>query len=509
MMRIFELRKWLPILLMLIVTLLTITYAIFRWQIDHMLGGNTQIVDSSQFIGKSGAIAIKNINVLSQDAQSMRYNQTVLINKDKIEFVGQIEDIPLQYEVIDGQGRFLIPGLIDSHVHIKKSHNDLLLYIANGITLVGEMTGMDHHFDIKERINNGDVGPDIFIASPKLNSRSNITAWFRSNFEKRHQSYLTPEQGRQAVRYYKNRGYQAIKLGSHLDADIYEAINEEAKLSDIPVIGHLPVGLRLNDLYRSGQSQLAHIDSITHNLMNEFGGLFASNSKEFLAHIDEHAVNIATQLKLNNITLASTVWLHKTRIQQEVDLPNFLKTIEFEYQNPGWIEGSLVSKGCLPDDNPYETSYSTQEERQAIESFYTTYNEAISVITNALIEKGVPITAGTDSLGACGVIAGFSLHRELETLSQIGFTNAQVLRAATVAPAQWMKIKTGQIKRGYRADLVLLNDNPLEDIKHTKNIAAVIVRGMLFDREQLDNMLAAVKAANASSRAFDISPYIL
>ena len=101
------------------------------------------------------------------------------------------------------------------------------------------MTGMEHHFDIAHKIQNGALGPNVYIASPKVTSQKSFNAKLRSTFEKRHQSFLSPEAGRQAVRDFQERGYQAIKLSSDLAADIYYAINDEATKLGIKVIGHL------------------------------------------------------------------------------------------------------------------------------------------------------------------------------------------------------------------------------------------------------------------------------
>jgi hypothetical protein len=503
------LKKWLLVTIITLVIVLLASYLFFRHEIDQSLGGNTEVVDVSQFETISGLFAISNVNVLSADSKTMLPNQMVLIRGNKILSVGHKLFVPSNYKLIDGSGKYLIPGLIDSHVHIKKSKNDFLLYIANGITQIGEMTGMEQHFDYFEQIKNGAIGPMMFISSPKITSQQGMKIFFRSNFEKRHQNFLSAHEGRKAVRKFMSMGYDAIKLSSDLEANIYYAINDEAQKLGVPVIGHLPVGLQLTDLYQSGQSQLSHIDSITHNLMNEFGGLSSNNSEAFLAYVRQQADAIAIKFKENNIALASTVWLHKTRPMQSADLTGFFKTIELEYQVPGWLEGSLISRGCLPGDNAYEDRHITDAEGMlAANVYYQSYNEAIKIITRALVAQNVSILAGTDALGACGMIAGFSLHKELETLNDLGLTNAQVLQSATLVPAIWMGINTGKIEANYRADLVLLDKNPLENIRNTKSINAVITNGKYLSRTQLDRMLKAVKDANNNSRKVNIDKYI-
>jgi imidazolonepropionase-like amidohydrolase len=106
------------------------------------------------------------------------------------------------------------------------------------------------------------------------------------------------------------------------------------------------------------------------------------------------------------------------------------------------------------------------------------------------------------------MIAGFSLHDELETLNKIGLTNAQVLHAATLAPSKWMGSNSGKIEPGYRADLVLLKKNPLEDISYTRSINAVIANGKYLNRTQLDHILESVKDANNTSRKVNIDAYL-
>ena len=484
-------------------------YLFFMSEIDHMLGGNTQRVDPSKFKYLSGKLAITNVRVLAPDSKSMSADQTVLIDGNKIVSVSGDIDIPDGYQAISGEGRYLIPGLVDSHVHLKKSKNDLLLYLANGITQVGEMTGMPHQFDYLGDYKKGELSPGIYLASPKLTSSSGLNPTIRSTFEKRHRNYTTVEAAREAVREIKAQGYKAVKLSSHLNRDIYYAINDEAQKLDMPVIGHFPVGLQLDDLYNSGQSQLAHIDSIVQNLMNEFGGLYASNHQEFLEHFESQADFIANQFKQNDISLASTVWLHKTRRQQAGDLNNFFRSIPLEYQNPGWLEGSIVSKGCLPGGNSYQNPPSTSAEvAQNWDDVLKVYNEAIKIITQALVKHEVKIMAGTDALGACGMIAGFSLHNELERLYELGLSNAQILQAATLVPSIWMNTNAGVISQGYRADLVLLDKNPLDDISNTRSINAVIVNGKYINRSELDKMLLAVKKANKKSRKIGIESLV-
>lgn len=489
-----------------VIAVLVIAY--FYNEVNHVMGANTQVVDASQFVTISGGIAITNVSVLSRDSNSMLANQTVLINGNRIESLGNV-GVPSGYRVINGAGQYLIPGLVDSHVHIKKSKNDLLLYLANGITHIAEMTGSSEHFELRKGIQQGDLGPDIYISSPKITSQEGLRATFRSWFEGRHQNFSSALEGREAVRKFHSQGYDSIKISSDLEAEIYFAINDEAKKLGIPVIGHIPNGIGLSEVYQSGQSQLAHVESITQAIRFDVDGMTASNREVFLEYFKRNSDDIALKLKGSNIVISSTLWLHETLPLQDFDLAGFLESIELEYQNPGWVEGSAISRGWLPGNSSYENPGNTDPtSKRESEVYWDTNLEAQQIVLKALARHGVKIMAGTDSNGADGVIAGFSLHNELEALSRAGLSNAQVLHAATLAPSEWMQSHSGVIEVGYDANLVLLAENPLDEIGNTRTIQAVVSRGKLLERQELDKILRAVKDANNRSRQVSIGEFL-
>lgn len=482
------------------------------YEINKPLGKHTKVVNTSQFKTISGKLAIKNINVLSENSELMIPNQTVLINESTIISIGDAVPIPNDYNIIDGDNKYLIPGLIDSHVHLKKSKNDLLLYLANGITYIGEMTGMKEHFTYAKEIGDSSfLGPRIYIASPKVSSKKTFMATLRSWFERRHQNFTTEKAIRRAIRQYKSKGYKAIKLSSGLyERELYFALIDEAKKENIPVIGHLPPNINMEDLYTSGQSQLSHIASIIQSEMNEYGGVNYKNAEAFMKYFVEKADSIAMKLKENNITISSTLWIYENMDKQDFDLKNFLKTIKLEYQNPGWVEPSKFSGGWLPGtgnsyNNPYNTD-SISIERSKI--YWDSQTKVVQEMTRALSRHKVTITAGTDANGANGVVPGFSLHDELESLYRVGLSTSQILHSATLATSQWMGINTGKIKVGFDADLVILEKNPLENIQNTNAINGVIANGKYLNRDTLNKILQAVKEANNRSREVSIDDYL-
>jgi hypothetical protein len=254
---------------------------------------------------------------------------------------------------------------------------------------------------------------------------------------------------------------------------------------------------------------LAHIEEITKSTMVDFGGLGYDNTEEYLVYLKENANAIAIRLKEINMVVSSTVWIIESIPRQNFDIENFLTTIELEYQNPGILEGSKLAKGWLPGNNSYENMdlKNDPEQTEKAKLFWKTYVEAIHIMTEALANNGVTIITGTDTNGA-GIVPGFSLHDEFESLHKSGMTNSQILYAATVAPAKWMKSNAGKVEVGYRADLVLLDKNPLENINNTRSINTVIANGKLLDRAFLNLMLQLVKDANNQSRNINIDEFI-
>ncbi|WP_420573323.1 amidohydrolase family protein [Kordia sp.] len=489
---------------------LAVGYFYIKSEIKHHQGVYTEQVDFSKFNVSQSSIAITNVNVLSQDCSEMKGSLTVLIKDGIILDVGKNIEITSAYKKIDGSGKFLIPGLIDAHTHLHRSKNDLLLFLANGVTSIANMNSKPDQLYLKWRkeANEGALSPRIYIAAGGMSSKKGFMAKMNTIFGSRY--YNTEEEARQAIREFKKLGYDAIKSYAP-NREAYYAIMDEAQKQGIPVTGHLPLDVGLQEFYTSGQSALAHAEEITKNTFEDFGGLnyiFYDRIDEYMQYLEENADKIAQNLKKNNITVCSTVRYIENIHKQATDLPKFLKEIELEYANPGIVEGSHFAKGWLPGSNKFESPGSTTENKnETADLYWSNYVKAIHIMTKALVDNDVKLTSGADTNGFC-TVSGFSLHDQLASLEEIGLTITQVLRTSTITAAQWMQHNTGVIEKGFAADLVLLDKNPLEDIDNTRTIQAVITNGKYLDRTTLDNMLLAVKEANARSRNISINAYL-
>lgn len=503
-----SIKKW-TIGVCFILTFLGIVSCVgIKSQIKQHTGGKTEVVDTSLFNPITTPIGIINVSVLSPDCTEMLDGMTVLVEKGEIKAVGKDIKIPTNYKVIDGSGQFLIPGLIDTHAHLQRSKNDLLLYLSNGVTSMAELFGHERHLKWRTDAQNEALSPNLFVTTRKLGSQKGFMPKVRSWFGAR-VNYTSVRQARRAVIKFKKKGYDALKLSSFLNTEIYDAIIDEAQKQKIPAIGHLSTSVGLDHFYTSGQSQLAHVEEVVKNLQVSYGGVNSSNAEDFLKYVESQADSISIKIKQKNVPVGTTLYVMESLPKQMFQCEQFMQEIELEYANPGQVEGSSLAKGWLPGNNHYQklNDFTDPETQKLFEIYWNAFVKAIHIVTKAMIKNDVTLLVGTDA-NATGIVAGFSLHDELTSLINVGMSNTQALRSSTSLAAEWMKLKAGKIKIGYKADLVLLKKNPLEDINNTRSINAVISNGKYLNRAQLDKMLQAVKDANNRSRKVNIDEYV-
>lgn len=473
------------------------------------LGGYTEIIDPKPFFTDYNTIGIKNVNILNQEGNDFIANQQIILRNGVIQSIDSINVLDKSITYIDGKGKYLIPSLTDTHVHLKHSKNDLYLYLANGVTTVWEMFGSDIHLEWRAEQQNGAISPKLFVASQKLNSQEGLLQWLRK-YAWWDINITSVNDVRPWIQKIKSKGFDAIKIGSYLNKQIFDAILKEAKSENMIVMGHLPLEISFEEIYASGISELAHIEEIARRMENDFGGLTYNNFDEYIAYMQKHADSVAIRLRENNIAVSTTIWLMESVPSQKFDTENFIKTIEIEYANPTISEGKILSflmfKGWFPNHNEYEDleTLNDPEWREDYINLVNTWLKGIQIVTKALHKNGTTILAGTDA-NATGVVAGFSLHDELQTLVENGFTNAEALYTATISPANWANKTNGIIQQGFDADLLLLNKNPLEDIKNTKSIEMVFFNSFYLEKESRAKLLTEIKKSNDKIRTIDIS----
>ncbi len=492
-------------------TVLTIGFLIwYKGAINATYGEDTELVDHKAFATPQQLTAITNANVLSPDGQSMLSNQTIILENGKIISVGNNAEIPANAKMINGQGKYVIPGLVDSHIHLHKSPNDLLLYVANGVTHIREMGGFPESLEYREEIEQGRIGPKLYVASPPINIKDYIEG---KGFEffSHHEAVQTLEQAEDKIRDYVDAGYDAIKT-YHLDMPSYRAVNKLAAELGAHTVGHFPLDFTLDELKVTQQRELAHLEEIVSVLIREFGSINKKGSDNFYKHVQDRSQEIIDDILAKDITVNSVLLYMENIHDQFSDLEGKLRSVPIEYVNPALVEGTNLipgfKVGWLPGFNQFEaTSHSHEQDYKEYDVYWTAREKAHHILLEAMIERNVKIVAGSDT-GGFLVVPGFALHKEIQSLNNGGMTPAQALATATSNPVELMKSDAGIIEAGKRADLVILNKNPLTDIKNTQAIDTVILNGRTLERQQLDAMLEAVKKANNRSRKVDIDQYL-
>lgn len=504
------LSKWLIGLLTCVALLATGYLFWFKNGVNFIYGAHTELVDHSVFSVPVELTAITDISVLSPDGQSMLPNSTVVLDSGKIISVSKGGQAPADAKIINGHGKYLIPGLVDSHVHILKSPNDLLLYVANGVTHIRDLGGPPELLELRAEIEQGRIGPRMFLASPAIDSLGLLEGTFMELITF-HKSTRGVAHAQRVVKKFVEQGYDAIKV-YHLDMPSYRAVNKLAAELGVPTTGHFPLRFELSELAVTQQREVAHIEEIVRVLLREFGFISHRGSDAFFAHVEARSDEIIDDLLANDMTVNSVLWYMESVTDQFGDLEAELKTVPIEYANPGLVEGTKdggeYKVGWLPGYNQFQHKVdASDQERSAANRYWRAREQAHHILLKAMVRRGVTLIAGTDSGGNL-VVPGFSIHDELVSLNRAGMSAAQALSAATITPAKLMNSNAGVIAAGRRADLVILENNPLIEIGNTRAIDTVVLNGRVFARDQLDAMLGAVKEANEKSRKINIDEYL-
>lgn len=428
-------------------------------------------------------------------------DMTVVITGDRITAVGKSKDVPVPNgaHVIDAKGKFLIPGLWDMHVHSVPQMEERLspLYVANGVTGVRIMWGVSEHLEWRKQERAGTwPGPRLSLAGTLVDGSDPI--WPGSTVA------ATAEEGRQIVRATRSEGYDFVKVYSKLSREVYFAIADEAKQQGIPFAGHVPLSISAAEASDAGHGSIEHLTGIllacsTHeeelrkeeldatsetDLRMITRRIMRGNPRLIDTYSDEKAQALFERFVRNETWQVPTLTV--LRAYASLHDPRFTGDPRLKYvpsmRVRNW-EGRAVE--IRQNLGPEDFAAAQRKFRTSIE------------IVGAMHRAGVPILAGTD-VGNPYCFPGFSLHDELELLVQAGLSPMESLQTATINPAKFLGRLSdlGTVEKGKLADLVLLDADPLQDIRHTRRIAAVVLGGQLFDRPALELMLSDAESSS-------------
>jgi len=367
--------------------------------IDRIYGAHTQHIDVQQFEAGLTPTAITNVNVLSTDGTEMLADRTVLLDEGSIVSITADAIIPAGTHIIDGHGKFLMPGLIDSHVHLQRSPNDLLLYLANGVTHIQDMAGSKQDLALRQEIQNGRLGPHLSVASPQLVQFDRLQGWYQQ-LTRSALNVHNPDKAEAIVRKLAEDGYDALKVYAFMEMETHRRINAVAESIGIRTVGHLPQAFPLEELAITEQQEIAHIEEFVHALMREFGPITRDGGVPFLSYVEKRSEAIAEDLIANDITLQTTLWIMESFTRQVFSLEAELSQAKLEYANPGIVKGHrFAGVGWLPGQNRFEADVGlNSEQAEGLQTFWETREEAHKILFRTMVKRGVKFVAGTDAI---------------------------------------------------------------------------------------------------------------
>lgn len=435
------------------------------------------------------------------EIDAIRFNQLVLIEDNIIKSITPAGSIPVPKNAkrIPARGKFLMPGLMDMHVHIgfsinrhgienvapseldKATQNDLFLFLAHGVTTVRNMQGGPYHLKLKQQSSAGLIpAPRIFTAGPMVDGRP---SWPGG-----HRILMPGADVRQFVENYLAEGYDFIKSYSGLTDDIYIALLQEGNRAGGRVVGHIPNNSTIETALKYGQDSIEHLMGLDGVLQPE--GIVVKPG--YFPFRDWPSIDPNKVPTWSKRLAASEVWITPTltvltSLYDKTDIPKVLQQSEM----------ALVScyRKTIWQTAPHYL-HATADMLATIRHGNTNRR----VMVNALHKAGASLMLGSDASVAF-MIPGKSTLDELKNMVAAGLTPYQALQAATRMPAAYLGYREtlGVIKEGALADLILLDANPFNDIDNLNHIEGVIKNGDWYSKKVIRAKLLAIKQWNNNS----------
>ncbi len=420
-------------------------------------------------------LVLQNVSLPSLAGEAPRLGQSIVIRGDRIEEVGPTADVkvPRGATVVPGGGRFVIPGLADTHVHLTRSLRDVdrlfALFLANGVTTVLNLEGSAAVLGVRAQVASGELlGPRIYTSGPIIRGYDAMTA----------------EAGERMARDQIAAGYDMLKVYNQVPKEAYYAIMNVAKAARVPVIGHAVRSVGIDGALETGQ-HIAHMEEVVYGFFTWRSGEREDLPEDVVGRLD---------LQLDPAKIAELA--RRVTESQVYVIPNLTAYHQIEGQVTN-LEEALARPGVasMPEVmvRSWQRGLNGYTKRDNPERFVQMLRRTfpfLQELTAAFQKAGVPLLAGTD-VGIPVVVAGRSLHDELEELVAAGLSTREAIAAATVTAARFLGSKdTGRIEPGFVADLVLLRADPTVEIANSRTVDAVVVRGRLLERGELDKRLA-------------------
>ena len=420
-------------------------------------------------------ILISDISIIDVTDGSVLKNSYVVIDSGRIRSISQkAVDTALFKTVINGSGKYLMPGLAEMHAHIpppevgeERINETLFLYLSNGVTTIRGMLGNPIHLELREKASNGNlVSPRIYTSSPSLNGNS----------------VTSKEEAIEKVSQYEKEGYDFLKIHPGIQREVFDQVVETANSLGIPFAGHVPVDVGIRHALESKYASIDHVDGFLEGLVPESANVNPSDNG-FFGYAFTLLADTTKIDELVTLSKANKVWIVPTQSLFErwfapISADELLSQPEMQYMPKTTLENWRNTKNSYMED----------------ESFTEAQWQQFDAIRRQLIKKlqanGHGILLGSDAPQLFNV-PGFSIHHEMASMERAGMTPLEVIQSGTVNPAVFFNAEDdyGQVKEGFWADLILLNGNPLESLSALQQNEGVIVRGRYLSTEIIQEKL--------------------
>lgn len=431
--------------------------------------GQTTLSTSSR-----GVVAFVDINVIPMDSERILQHQSVVVVDDRIADIGSVEDVevPSNAVIVQGNGRYLMPGLVDMHVHPWKE--DLAIHVANGVTTIRIMHGDPYILDWRRKIEDGTLlGPSIYSTGPTIDGP---TDQYPDGVETYQDAYA-------AVIAAGEAGYEFVKVYNSVSKDAYAGVVAAANEISLPVVGHVPFSIGLDGAIDAGQKSIEHLRGYIFKVVP------ASAPVQPGASMRDRAIawNYADRSRFESLAAATRdagIWNCPTLVDmQHWSLPS--KEYEALFSRPEVKYLSKRSRSSLIDRSKGWLAEFTEDDFAAARKSLAVKKEFVG----ALHDAGAGILLGTDDW-----MRGFAIVDELENLVDAGLSPYEAIKAGTSNAAEFLEApdEFGMIAVGMRADLLVLGGNPLNDVNNVRDISGVMLRGKWLPRNELDKILEAI-----------------
>jgi imidazolonepropionase-like amidohydrolase len=428
---------------------------------------------------KTREIVFLDVNVIPMLTDKVVEHQTVVVKDGRITQSGSMKKIKYEKEalVIDGKGKYLMPGLAEMHAHVppvddlQPMKDVLLLFAANGVTTIRGMLGHPKHLELRAKINSGEImGPHFYTTGPSFNGISVTSA----------------SAGSEMVKKQKQAGYDYLKLHPGLSREKFDAIVKTAKEEKIPFVGHVSFGVGIWHAIESGYSSIDHMDGFVEGLVPGIDTLVEQQAGLFGMFVGYRAdttriPKLVTALKQNHIWVVPTQSLAERWFNPDFEPESFRNDPDAVYMTAEVVNQWIASHNKLINTPPYDAERTREFIDLRRKLIYQCH------------KNGVGLLLGSDAPQVYNV-PGFSVHDELEYLVAAGLSPYEALKTGTVNVAAYLKKEnSGIVAKGAPSDLILLNGNPLQDIAQTKNISGVMLGNKWLSREYLETELKLLR----------------